>query len=361
MALKIRTPLTDLLGIDHPIMLAGMGNVSGSGLAAAVANAGGFGCIGGVFMAPDVMREDIDELVSQLKKKDAPYGVDLLLPKVGGGARKTNKDYTKGVLMELADVMIEKKVKVFVSAVGTAPRNFVDKIHSAGILYMNMVGHVKHVKKALAAGADMICAQGGEGGGHTGDTPFSVLIPSVVDACKGKISPVTGKPVVVVAAGGIFDGRGLAMALAAGASGVWVGTRFVACSDSSASPYHQKLICKAGYNDTRRTIIYTGRPMRVYRTPFVDSWEENRQVEIKKYTSKGIIPVPYGMEGEGVDPLPEDASQMDWIARRPWLMGACSGAIDKVLTAQEIVDQMVTQAVEQLSSTSAMLVTSSKL
>lgn len=218
MALKIRTPLTDLLGIDHPVMLAGMGNVSGSGLAAAVSNAGGFGCIGGVFMSPDTMREDIDELREQLKNKEAPFGVDLLLPKVGGGARKTNKDYTKGSLMTLADVMIEKKCKVFVCAVGTAPRHFVDKLHSAGILYMNMVGHVKHVKKALAAGADMICAQGGEGGGHTGDTPFSVLIPSVVDACKGKLSPVTGKPVVVVAAGGVYDGRGLAMALAAGAA-----------------------------------------------------------------------------------------------------------------------------------------------
>lgn len=258
--------------------------------------------------------------------------------------------------MELADVLIEKKCKLFVSAVGTPPRHFVDKLHSAGILVMNMVGAVKHVKYALAAGADLICAQGGEGGGHTGDVPTSVLIPRVVDACKGKVSPLTGDPIIVVAAGGIFDGRGLAMALAMGAAGVWVGTRFVACSDSSASRYHQKLICEAGYNDTRRTIIYTGRPMRVFRTPFVESWEENRQEEIKRHTSKGIVPVPYGNEGGGVDPLPKGSTPKDWIKRRPWLMGACSGAIERVMTAQEIVDQMVDQAAEQLRVTSAMLV-----
>merc|ERR1719487_2820352 len=104
---------------------------------------------------------------------------------------------------------------------------------------MNMVGAVKHVEKALAVGVDIICAQGGEGGGHTGDTATSILIPKVVDACRGRISPLTGKPVEVVAAGGIFDGRGLAMALAAGASAVWVGTRFVACEEAAAGPYHK--------------------------------------------------------------------------------------------------------------------------
>merc|ERR1719223_799867 len=130
------------------------------------------------------------------------------------------------------DVIIESGAKLFVCAVGVPPKFVVDKLHGAGIVVMNMIGAVKHVDKALAAGVDIVCAQGSEAGGHTGDIATSILIPKVVDACSGHMSPLTGKQVPVVAAGGIFDGRGLAMALSAGAAGVWVGTRFVACEEA---------------------------------------------------------------------------------------------------------------------------------
>ena len=128
---------------------------------------------------------------------------------------------------------------------------------------MNMIGAPKHVKYALAAGCDIICAQGGEGGGHTGAVPTSVLIPKVVDLCRGKISPLTGRQVCVVAAGGIFDSRGLALALCCGADAVWVGTRFVVSKEAGAPPAHQKAVMECGYDDTIRTVIFTGRPMRV--------------------------------------------------------------------------------------------------
>jgi NAD(P)H-dependent flavin oxidoreductase YrpB (nitropropane dioxygenase family) len=154
---------------------------------------------------------------------------------------------------------------------------------------MNMIGAVKHVEKCLAVGVDLICAQGGEGGGHTGSTPTSILIPAVVDACKGKISPLTGKPVAVIAAGGIFDGRGLAAALMYGAQGVWVGTRFVASKEAGAPPKHKELVVTADYGDTATTLIYTGRPLRVRRTDYVKEWEE-RQGEIKELTSQGKLP-----------------------------------------------------------------------
>jgi NAD(P)H-dependent flavin oxidoreductase YrpB (nitropropane dioxygenase family) len=125
---------------------------------------------------------------------------------------------------------------------------------------------------AIRTGVDMICAQGGEGGGHTGNTPFSVLLPAVVDLCKDAISPLTGEPVVVIAAGGIADGRGLAAALSYGASGVWVGTRFVASEESGAPSLHKQLVVSAGYDDMVKTLIYSGRPLHVRKTEYVRDW-----------------------------------------------------------------------------------------
>merc|ERR1712232_1357105 len=183
-----------------------------------VTNAGGLGNIGGVGFTPDALRKTIKMLKDDLVDKNAPFGVDLLLPQVGGGARKTNKDYTGGQLGELVDIIIAERAALFICAVGVPPKWVVDKFHEAGIPVMNMIGAVKHVEKALAVGVDIICAQGGEGGGHTGDVATSILLPKVVDAVRGKTSPLTGGPVLVVGAGGIFDGRGLAMSLAMGCS-----------------------------------------------------------------------------------------------------------------------------------------------
>lgn len=165
--MTVSTQLTKDLGIQHPIMLAGMGQTSGAPLAAAVSNAGGLGVIGGVGYTNDMLKEMIAELKSSLKDPNLPFGVDLLIPQVGGSARKTNVDYTKGSLDQLIETIIEGGAKVFVSAVGIPPKHVVDRLHEAGVLYMNMIGHPKHVHKACKAGADIICAQGGEAGGHT--------------------------------------------------------------------------------------------------------------------------------------------------------------------------------------------------
>merc|ERR1712039_1009892 len=221
---------------------------AGPELAAAVTNAGGLGNIGGVGFSPSTLRKTIAMLKADLVDKNAPFGVDLLIPQVGGNARKTNKDYTGGYLDKLVDIIIEEKAALFICAVGVPPKWAVDKFHAAGIPVMNMIGAVKHVDKALEAGVDIICAQGGEGGGHTGDTPTSILLPGVVQACKGKTSPLTGGPVLVVGAGGIFDGRGLASALSVGCSGVWVGTRFIASDEAGAGPMHKKRVVNADFN-----------------------------------------------------------------------------------------------------------------
>jgi len=338
----LSTPITELFGIRHPVLLAGMGGVSDAELAAAVTNAGGLGSIGGATMSRKVMKRNIEMLKEELVDKSAPFGVDLLIPQVGGSARKTNKDYTGGHLVELIDIMIEGGAKLFICAVGVPPRWAVEKLHAAGIPVMNMVGAVKHVQKALDAGADLICAQGGEGGGHTGDVATSILIPGVLDACKGKTSPLTGGPVHVVVAGGIYDGRGLAMALSMGAAGVWVGTRFVACEEAGAGPYHKNLIKKTGYTETIRTTIYTGRPMRVNASDFVLDWENNKQEEIQKHLAAGRLPSPYGAQ--------------ERVQDRPFLMGQAAGAIEDVKPAKAIVEEMVAQAHELLSGASKMLV-----
>jgi len=146
-------------GITRPIMLAGMNVAAGPKLAAAVTNAGGLGVIGGLGYTPKVLRQQIHEIEDQLNDKKAPFGVDLLIPQVGGSASKTNYDYTKGQLPELLDVIIDEKAALFVYAVGVPPKSAIEKLHGAGIPIMNMVGHPKHVTKALEAGVDIICAQ----------------------------------------------------------------------------------------------------------------------------------------------------------------------------------------------------------
>jgi NAD(P)H-dependent flavin oxidoreductase YrpB (nitropropane dioxygenase family) len=166
-------------------------------------------------------------------------------------------DYTKGKLGALTDIVIQSGAKLFVSAVGVPPKEIVEKLHKHGVLYMNMIGHPKHVAKCLALGVDIICAQGGEGGGHTGDTPTTILIPTVVELVKNSKSPLTGRPVQVIAAGGIVNGPSLAAALALGASAVWVGTRFVLSNEAGASRAHQEAVRTSGFDDNVRTIIFT--------------------------------------------------------------------------------------------------------
>jgi NAD(P)H-dependent flavin oxidoreductase YrpB (nitropropane dioxygenase family) len=335
------TPLTKLFGIKHPILLAGMNVAAGPELAAAVTNAGGLGVIGGLGYTPKFMKEVIQEVKDNLVDKNAPFGVDLLLPQVGGNARKTNHDYTGGQLPQLIDVICESGAKLFVSAVGVPPRWAVEKLHAAGIVCMNMIGSTRHVKKALAAGMDIICAQGTEGGGHTGDTATSVLIPQVVDLCRGKMSELNGKPIQVLAAGGIFDSRGLAMALALGASGVWVGTRFICAEEAGAPPAHQKTVLGLSSEGTARTIIFSGRPLRGAMTPYVKDWEENRREEIKELTGRGILPAYHDIQKREKNGEEVDRSEVQY-----WLMGQAAGAVNAIEPAADIINEMVDGAID---------------
>jgi len=345
MTARISTPITEMFGIEHPILLAGMNVAAGAELVAAVTNAGGLGVLGGLGYTPKVLRAQIHEIKRNLKDPNAPYGVDLALPQVGGNARKTNYDYTHGQLPELIKVIIEEKARLFVCAVGVPPRWAVDALHKAGIPVMNMVGHPKHVQKALDAGCDLICPQAGEGGGHTGDIPASILIPACVDICRGQTSAWNGQPIYVIGAGAVYDGRSLAANLAWGAQAVWVGTRFVAAEEAGAPKKHKEMLLSAGFEDAVTTLIYSGRPLRVRKTPYVREWNEERADEIKALTGEGIIPYAHDLEkNPGIQ-----------AAAHPWLMGRVSALIHDVLPAKVIVDNMVNEAAAILQRNAALV------
>jgi len=264
----------------------------------------------------------------------SPFGVDLALPQVGGSARKTNHDYTHGQLDALVQVTIKNGARLFVSAVGVPPARTIQRLHEAGVLIMNMVGHPKHAKKALDAGVDIVCAQGGEGGGHTGDIASSILIPSVVDVARAYLSPLTEQPAMVVAAGGIYNGRSLASSLMQGAQGVWVGTRFVASTEAGCSQAHKEHVVSADFTDTGRTLVVSGRPLRVRYNEYIKDWHA-REDEIKRLTEQGIVPLAKDMDdGKDVD--------------IPFLMGQVAAAIGDIKPAKEIVEEMVAEAVDML-------------
>lgn len=325
-----------------------MARTSGGPLAAAVSNAGGLGCIGGLGYTPKQLRDIIHELKANLSSPDLPFGVDLALPKVGDGARKTNHDYTHGQLDDLITVTIEEGAKLFISAVGIPPPHVIKRLHDAGILIMNMVGAPKHAKKSLDAGVDIVCAQGGEGGGHTGDIPNSILIPAVVDvARKYKPKLLKGSTALVVAAGGIYNGRSLASSLMQGAVGVWVGTRFVACTEAGCSQAHKESVVTAGFEDTLRTLVVSGRPLRVRMNEWVAGWEAQPE-KIKELTERGVVPIEQDME---------DGNDVDI----PFLMGQVAGVITEIKPAKAIVDEMVEEAVDMLKVGQTYLGSKSKL
>jgi NAD(P)H-dependent flavin oxidoreductase YrpB (nitropropane dioxygenase family) len=293
--------------------------------------------IGGLGYTPQQLRNIIHEIKSNLTDKNLPFGVDLALPQVGGSARKTNHDYTHGQLDDLISVVIEEKARLFVSAVGVPPERVIKRLHEAGILVMNMVGHPKHAHKALKAGVDAVCAQGGEGGGHTGDIATSILIPSVVDVARQYKSPLTGKKALVVAAGGVSNGRSLAAMLSYGAVGVWVGTRFVASKEAGCSQMHKESVVSASFEDTLRTLVVSGRPLRVRMNDYIKSWEVDRPEEVRKLCDSGVVPLQKDMD---------DEKDVDI----PFLMGQVAGVIDKIQPAKEIMEEMVAECVDVLQN-----------
>ena len=239
---SLPTPLTELVGVRYPIVQTGMGWVSGARLTAATARAGGLGVLGSATMTLDELRA----AVRQVKERtDAPFGVNL---------RSDAADVDDRIKL-----MVDEGVRVASFALAPKQELFA-RLRDAGIVTMPSVGARRHAEKVVGWGADAVLVQGGEGGGHTGAVPTSLLVPQVVDAVD----------VPVVAAGGYFDGRGLVAALAYGAAGVGMGTRFLLTADSTVSDDVKAVYLAAGLTDTVVTTKVDGVPHRVLRTPLVD-------------------------------------------------------------------------------------------
>jgi NAD(P)H-dependent flavin oxidoreductase YrpB (nitropropane dioxygenase family) len=241
----IATRLTRLLGISHPIVQTGMGYVSGAGLTAATSAAGGLGIIASATMSLEELRKAVADVKS---RTDAPFGVNIRSDAPDAAQR--------------ADLLIAEGVRV--ASFALAPRrDLMERLKDAGVIVMPSVGARRHAEKVAGWGADAVIAAGGEAGGHTGAVPTSLLIPQVVDAVD----------IPVVAAGGYFDGRGLVAALAYGAAGIAMGTRFLLTSDSPVPDAVKQVYLASDLTGTVVTTQVDGVPHRVLRTPLVERLE----------------------------------------------------------------------------------------
>ena len=319
----MKTRLTQLLGIDHPIMLAGMGGVSYSALAAAVSEAGGYGCLGASTMSQDQM---VEEIAATAALTSRPFGVDLLTAMPGDMLRNV-------------DLLIEGGAAMFVAGLGV-PSEAVERCHEAGVLVANMCGRVSHAKRAVDAGCDLVVAQGTEAGGHTGQVATLPLVPMIVDAVDGAVP--------VVAAGGIFDGRGLAAALTLGADGVWVGTRFIATPEARGLPGFKDRIIGAAEDGTIISRAFSGKTMRVIKNDTTAHFEAHPE-ELRPFPEQLGIAFSeqyFHLGGDestpGVDP-----------DRVGYPAGQAVGAIDALVPAGEIVATMVSEATAALERAAA--------
>jgi NAD(P)H-dependent flavin oxidoreductase YrpB (nitropropane dioxygenase family) len=353
---KLRTPLTDLVGVEHPVVQTGMGWVAGARLVAATANAGGLGILASATMT-------LDELATAIGKvkaaTDKPFGVNMRADAADAGDR--------------VELMIREGVKV--ASFALAPKQeLIARLKEAGAVVIPSIGAAKHARKVAAWGADAMIVQGGEGGGHTGPVATTLLLPSVLDAVKD-----TGIP--VIAAGGFFDGRGLAAALSYGAAGVAMGTRFLLTSDSTVPEDVKRRYLEAALDGTVVTTRVDGMPHRVLRTELVEKLESGSPVrgftaavrnaakfkQMSQMTWRSMITDGLAMRhGKELT-----WSQVLMAANTPMLLkaglvegntgagvlasGQVAGILEDLPSCAELIESIVTEAIEHLKAASALV------
>jgi nitronate monooxygenase len=355
---SLSTPLCDLLGVSYPLVQAPMaGGWTTPELVAAVSNAGGFGSLAGAGVPPDRLREGM-RTVKELT--DRPFAVNFLLAPPGPGSRdvaaaqrfldgfrerfglpsgETDLVAQPPPLEEQLEVVFEEGVPVLSVALGD-PGELVERAHREGVLVMSMVGTVEDAVRDADGGVDVVVAQGAEAGGHRstvelgpgGEVPLVgtlALVPQVVDA--------VGVP--VVAAGGISDGRGLAAALALGAAGAQMGTRFLLARESGAHPAYRQRLLAATEEDTVVTRVFTGRPARGLRNRFVE-----------EYLSAGSEPLAWPLQRAAAGDVYRASQAADDGDYSPLLAGQGLRMLrEDGQGAEEIVAEVVTEAAEVIS------------
>ena len=354
--MRIQTALTRLIGIEHPVVQTGMGWVAGARLVSATANAGGLGILASATMT-------IDELGSAIVKvksaTDRPFGVNMRADAADAGDR--------------VELMIREGVKVASFALAPKPE-LIARLKEAGVVVIPSVGAAKHARKVAGWGADAVIVQGGEGGGHTGPVATTLLLPSVLDVLEG-----TGIP--VVAAGGFFDGRGLAAALSYGAAGVAMGTRFLLTSDSTVPDEVKQRYLQAGLDGTVVSTRVDGIPHRVLRTGLVEKLESGSRV--RGFTAAVLNAAKFKkMSQMSWTSMIRDGlamrhgkdlswSQVVMAANTPMLLkaglvdgstnagvlasGQVAGIIEDLPSCAQLIDGIVSEAIKHLQAASALI------
>ena len=318
----MKTRLTEMLGIELPVMLAGMGGVSYSDLVAAVSDAGGIGTFGAAPMSTELL---VEEMARVRTLTDKPFGVDLLTASPDSIERNLK-------------AIIAGGASIYVAGLGV-PREIIDELHRHNILVGSMCGKVRHAVAAVASGCDFVVAQGTEAGGHTGVVATMALVPQVVDAVQGKVP--------VVAAGGIFDGRGLVASLALGADAVWIGTRFIATNEAHTGQGFKEKILTLAEDDVVVSRAYTGKTCRVIRTEWTNYWEKNAD-KLQGFPGQVVESMKAGIQQLGAGPdvvLDTDRAFM--------AAGQAVGAIDEILPARTVVDNIMRETRETLERLAA--------
>ena len=306
----MKTEITELLGIEEPIIQGGMAWVAEYHLAAAVSEAGGFGIIGAASAPPEVVREQIHK-VRELT--DKPFGVNVMLMSPSAP--------------EVAKVVAEEKVKAVTTGAGN-PAAYMEMWKEAGIRVIPVVASVAMARMMEKAGADAVVAEGTESGGHIGSATTMTLVPQVADAVK----------IPVIAAGGIGDGRGFAAALMLGAKAVQMGTRFIVAKESIVHANYKERVIKAKDIDSEVTGRSTGHPIRVLRNKmtreYVKLEQEGKSFEELEYLTLGAL---------------RKAVQEGDVDFGTVMAGQIAGMISKEQTCKEIIEEMMARASELMN------------
>lgn len=348
-AAGIATRFTELVGVEYPVVQTGMGWVSGPALTSATSNAGGLGILASATMTYAELEAAVAKTKSLTGK---PFGVNI------------RADATDAP--ERIDLLIREGVKV--ASFALAPKKeLIAKLKDHGVVVIPSIGAAKHAVNVASWGADAVIVQGGEGGGHTGPVATTLLLPSVLDALGTDGIPV-------VAAGGFFDGRGLAAALAYGAEGVAMGTRFLLTSDSAVPDAVKQEYLQRGLGDTVVSLKVDGMPHRVLRTPLVEALESGSRAKALYAAARNANEFKQ-MTGMRWTTMLRDGRMMRKSGERTWQQiimagntpmllkaglvegdtragvlasGQVVGMIDDLPSCDELIQSIMTQAHERL-------------